>query len=199
VAAKRALRDAAKVRRARLAERASGAAEAALRHLEASGWLDGRSSVSAYWPMGDELDCRPILRALDKRGHICLLPAVLGRRRPLEFRHWRPGARLVAEGFGVQRPDDAAPKGRPDLLLVPLLAFDGDGWRLGYGGGYYDLTLAGLRADGGPRPLAVGFAFAGQEVDRVPHGTGDERLDAVLTEAGTRRFAPAPELGGRHA
>lgn len=195
IAAKRTLREAARARRQALAAAGAGAGAAALAHLLASGWLEGRARVSAYWPMGEEFDCRPILEALDRRGHACLLPTVAGRRRPLVFRRWRPGAPLLEEGFGVLRPDDTAPVERPDLLLVPLLAFDPDGYRLGYGGGYYDLSLRVLRTDGGPRPLAVGLAFAGQEVEAVPHGPGDERLDAMLSEAGTRRFAGAGERG----
>lgn len=189
--AKRELRRAARAARKRLVERVDRAALArsALRHLIESGWLEAGAAVSAFWPMAEEFDTRPILHGLHERGHVCLLPAVAARGQPLLFRRWRPDTVLVEEGFGVLTPDASAPAMRPDLLLVPLLAFDADGDRLGYGGGYYDRSLAALRADGAPRPRAIGLAFAAQEVPAVPHGPGDERLDGIVTEAGTRAFA----------
>lgn len=140
------------------------------------------TAVSAYWPMGSELDTRPLLHRLDADGQVCLLPVVVGRGRPLLFRRWRPRTRLVQAGFGVLTPGPEAAEGVPGLVLCPLLAFDRRGYRLGYGGGYYDRTLRSLR-EAGP-VTAIGIGFAAQEVPAVPTGPGDQRLDGILTEAG---------------
>ena len=139
--------------------------------------------VSAFWPMGDEIDVRPILAALHARGLAIALPVTAGRGAPLVFRRWRPGDALVDGGFGTSVPSATAEVVVPRTLFVPLLAFDRAGWRLGYGGGYYDRTLATLRA-GGP-VCAIGVAYAAQEVPDVPHGADDQRLDAIVTERET--------------
>lgn len=144
-------------------------------------------AVSAFWPLADEFDTRPLLAALHERGHACLLPTVVARRAPLIFRQWTPQSRLTPGSFGVLEPAADAPEHRPALLLVPLLAFDAHGFRLGYGGGYYDRTLAALRA-GEPRATAVGLAFSAQEVDEVPRDASDEPLDCLLSETGLKRF-----------
>jgi 5-formyltetrahydrofolate cyclo-ligase len=108
-----------------------------------------------------------------------------GKTRPLQFRRWSPGDPLRTVQWGIREPAEAAPVVEPDVLLVPLLAFDRGGHRLGYGGGYYDRTLRALRSR---RPVtAVGLAFAEQEVDAVPHLDYDERLDWVLTPLGAIR------------
>jgi 5-formyltetrahydrofolate cyclo-ligase len=113
-------------------------------------------------------------------GHACSLPEVAGPDKALVFRAWKPGDRLLTGRLGEPKPDSAAPELFPDVLLVPLLSFDRDGFRLGYGGGHYDRTLAALRnADG---ILAVGLAYAAQEVDTVPRDGHDARLDWVVTE-----------------
>jgi len=184
-ARKAALRREAKARRAVAARAATGDApgEAVCRRvLDAIPIADG-AVVSAYWPMDDELDPRPLMRALHARGCTIGLPVVVGRGHALRFRRWRPGDVLHAGGFGTQVPGDACPEVRPRVLLVPLLAFDRAGYRLGYGGGFYDRTLAGLRAAG---PLtAVGLAYGGQEVPQVPRDATDQRLDWIVTEAET--------------
>lgn len=155
------------------------------RFLEAVAIPPG-ATVSGYWPMRSELDPRSLMSALSARGHSVCLPVVAGKDRPLIFRAWRPGDTLVAGGFGTQVPPaNQMGAGQneivPRLLLVPLLAFDRAGYRLGYGGGFYDRTLAALRAVG---PVsAVGLAFAAQEVDRVPHDATDACLDWIVTEA----------------
>jgi 5-formyltetrahydrofolate cyclo-ligase len=133
--------------------------------------------VSGFWPMPGEIDIRPLLVALHDRGHPVLLPETPPRGRPLIFRHWHPGAPMLRERFGTLRPEGAP--GTPEVLFVPLLAFDRAGRRLGYGGGYYDRTLALL-----PRARAIGCAFAAQELDAVPAGAHDVRLHAVATERG---------------
>ncbi len=142
--------------------------------------------VSFYWPIRSELDPRPLARRLLAAGHDLCLPVVEARGAPLRFRRWRPETELTRGNFGVPVPGDGAAEVEPEVLLVPLLAYDPAGYRLGYGGGFYDRTLRRLRARGAR--LAVGIAFSAQRVARVPRGPGDERLDAVVTEAGVERF-----------
>lgn len=131
--------------------------------------------VSGFWPLDNEIDIRPLLLALHARGHPIVLPVTPKRGLPLSFRLWRPGDTMVAERFGTMRP--IGEERSPTFLLVPLLAFDRRGGRLGYGAGYYDRTLSLLS----PR-FALGCAFAAQEVPKVPMGPNDVRLDAVATE-----------------
>jgi 5-formyltetrahydrofolate cyclo-ligase len=133
--------------------------------------------VAGFWPMQGEIDIRPLLQALHERGHEIVLPRTLGRGQPLAFRLWHPGMEMRREKFGTWCPT-GEPR-VPDLLFVPLLAFDRAGRRLGYGGGFYDRTLAGL-----PGATAIGCAFAAQEVDVVPASDYDARLDVVATECG---------------
>ena len=186
--AKRALRGDCEARR-RQASAAAGptAGEAAAGHFFSAIELSAGRVVSGYWPMRHEFDVVPLLTALHARGHRCALPVVVGRGRPLEFRAWSPGAALVEAGFGTRAPPDDAERATPDVLLVPLLAFDDAGYRLGYGGGFYDLTLAALRAAGG-QPLAVGCAFAAQRLDALPFDATDQRLDWVVTERRAMAF-----------
>lgn len=183
---KKDLRGAAKRRRAEIADNlpngAAGAAEAVCARVLDTIALPRRCAVSAYWPMGSELDPRPLIRRLSECGHPIGLPVVVAKGRPLVFRAWRPGEVLEPAGFGTQVPCPRRPEIRPRVLLVPMLAFDRAGYRLGYGGGFYDRTLAGLRAGGDA--LAVGLAYAAQEVDALPHDGNDERLDWIVTEAG---------------
>jgi 5-formyltetrahydrofolate cyclo-ligase len=136
--------------------------------------------VAAYWPLPGELDPRPALERLAARGHRLALPRMQGKTLPLAFHAWDWGQALVRGGFAVMQPDQAAPTAIPDVVLVPLLAFDRRGHRLGYGRGYYDRTLRAVRAEGAR--VAIGLAFALQEVEAVPSGPLDEPLDAVLTE-----------------
>ena len=189
--AKAELRTRARARRKELATTA-GAAGALLRHLE-SDPPPARSAVAAYVAMGDEIDPTPLVAALLARGHIILLPRLDGRDRPLALHRWRPGEPLVAGQFGLEEPTPEAPRMDPDVLFVPLLAFDRRGHRLGYGAGYYDRTLRALRARRTIR--AIGLAFAGQEVAEVPVHQDDEPLDAVLTEAGWIRPGGARGTG----
>lgn len=136
------------------------------------------ATVSGFWPMGPEIDIRPLLLALHERGHALCLPVTPKRGNPLLFRRWRPGDELVRGPMGTRQPAPDAEPLTPDFLLVPLLAFDRAGRRLGYGGGYYDRTLAVL-----PGATALGCAYAAQELDEVPVGAEDQRLAAIATEA----------------
>ena len=141
--------------------------------------------VSGYYPIRDELDPLPLLARLAEQGCEICLPVMLHEEPKLMFRAWRPGAPLEARQFGVPEPLDEAPRRVPDIVLVPMLAFDAAGNRLGYGAGFYDRTLAELRAAGAVR--AIGLAFDAQEVAAVPHDAYDQRLDGVLTPSGLRR------------
>ena len=154
---------------------ALGAALAA--HVVADLPLPHGAAISGFWPIGREIDIRPLLLALQERGHPILLPETPKRGNPLIFRHWHPGAAMIAERFGTFRPD--GPIGLPEVLFVPLLAFDRTGRRLGYGGGFYDRTLPTL-----PGARAIGCAYAAQEMDEVPADAYDARLDAIATECG---------------
>ena len=144
--------------------------------------------VSAFWAMPGELDLRPLLEALHARGCVCALPVVVARHAPLEFRSWEPGVELVTSRFGIAEPGPERPVVRPQHSLVPLLAFDDDGYRLGYGGGFYDRTLAALRSDGAGPFLAIGAALIAQHHAPLPREPFDARLDALVTEAGILRF-----------
>lgn len=150
------------------------------------------ATVAGYWPLAGELDPRPGLHRLHDRGHALALPRLDGRREPLQFLAWQPGDELVRGIFDLFEPDPSRPLRVPDVVLAPLLAFDRRGGRLGYGMGYYDRTLAHLRAQG-RRPLAIGVAFAAQEVEEVPMGPADIALDGVITEQALHRCAePGP-------
>ncbi|MBV9785645.1 MAG: 5-formyltetrahydrofolate cyclo-ligase [Acidisphaera sp.] len=133
--------------------------------------------VAGFWPLPGEIDLRPLLQALHDHGHVVTLPVTPPRGRPLEFRRWVPGAALASGRFGTLHPEGETVQ--PDWLLVPLLAFDRAGRRLGYGAGYYDRTLAAL-----PGAFALGCGYAAQELDEVPVAPYDVRLSAVATEHG---------------
>jgi len=130
-----------------------------------------------------------LFNKLISEGHPACLPVIQGRGLPLLFRAWKPGDTLDTGVWGIQEPQPSAPALDPDVLLVPLLAFDARGYRLGYGGGFYDRTLAGLRLR--KHVVAVGLAFDEQRVDDVPHTAYDQRLDWVLTPSG-----PIPTQAG---
>ncbi len=123
---------------------------------------------------------------MDSLQPVCL-PVVLGDEQPLDMRLWEQGAPLYPSGFGTLAPSEIAPRVEPDIVVMPLLGFDAKGTRLGYGGGYYDRTLAAMKK----RPLLVGYAFAAQELPSIPREPHDRPLDLIVTEAGVRRFAPA--------
>ncbi len=188
---KRRLRVELKARRARVAPAdAAAAARAVSERLLREAPVSGGAPVAGYWPMGHELDIRPALEALHGRGHALGLPVVPGRDRPLVFRAWQPGDVLVSGGFGTSVPHPDQREVSPGVLLVPLLGFDRRGHRLGYGGGFYDRTIAALRARGS-NVVAIGVAFAAQEVDALPVEAFDERLDAIVTERALLAFAGA--------
>jgi 5-formyltetrahydrofolate cyclo-ligase len=139
--------------------------------------------VSGFMPLKSEINPLPLMRKLADAGASLALPAVAGRGKPLIMRSWQWGEPLAAGVWGIREPMPKAPEVEPDILLVPLLAFDRSGHRIGYGAGYYDLTIAQLRAK--KQITAVGLAFAAQELSRVPTTPFDAPLDLVLTEKDT--------------
>lgn len=185
---KKDLRQRVKARR-KDAWTAGAGAEVSAQALRGVGLFSRASSaiVAGYWPMGDELDLRPLLQALHTRGFALALPVMVGLARPLIFRRWQPGDPLCAAEFGTREPTADKAVCCPDVLLVPLLAFDSQGGRLGYGGGFYDRTLAQFRTEGG-RVCALGVALSAQEVSAVVCGPHDQPLDGIITEQGVRFF-----------
>lgn len=147
--------------------------DAVLARLPASACLAG------YAVAGSELDPQPLIDAARAAGHRLCLPVTLGDATPLGFRDWRSGAALAPDHVGMQAPLPDAMALVPDCVLVPLLAFDAHGGRLGRGGGYYDRTLADLRANGAV--LAIGVAHDAQEVDKCPMAPHDQSLDLIVT------------------
>ena len=144
-------------------------------------WPQG-GIVSGFWPFGSEINIVPLLEMLAGQGLRICLPVVVAMGKPLVFRAWQPGDDLVPGKWNIPVPADTQPEMTPDVLLVPLLAFDRQGYRLGYGGGFYDRTLEKLRAHGPVK--AIGVAYRAQQVDAVEHDSLDQPLDGVLTEQG---------------
>ena len=189
--AKNALREYAGARR-RFAHRMTGpgAGVRAADHFLANVPVVPGAIVSGYWPIREEFDVMPILRRMASAGYICALPYIDKKRHVLVFRAWRPGVAMIRGPFQIPEPTAEAAIVRPTILLTPLLAYDSAGFRLGYGGGYYDGALACLRAAGSP-VMAIGMAFAEQMVEHVPHGDMDEKLDWIVTERGAMPFGAA--------
>lgn len=165
---------------------ASGAsARIASANMRLTRWLEARLTgefgqvvLSGYMPMRSEMDPIPAMTA--HPGPVCV-PVIVAKAQPLEFHRWTPEAEMIEGQFKARIPVAREPL-TPQVLIVPLLAFDRAGFRLGYGGGFYDRTLQGLRAGGSV--LAVGFAFDEQEVAHIPHDATDQPLDAIVSPSG---------------
>jgi 5-formyltetrahydrofolate cyclo-ligase len=178
------------LRREALARRAAVAPEARVafsRRLATEGLRLARlwrpRAVSAFHPLRDEPDTLQLLSALAAEGFATALPVVVGRESPLTFRLWRPGDPTRSGAMSIAEPLEEAPAVDPDLLFVPLACFDRRGHRIGYGAGYYDRTLAGLRAI---KPIhAVGVAYGVCEVAAAPYEAHDQSLDAIVTDQET--------------
>lgn len=170
---------------ARFGDTASSAACAALGQFLVArfGLAQQMPALAGYMPMRSEIDPRPAMLA--HPGPVCV-PVIAALHSPLLFHRWAPDMAMVPGRFGADVPAKPDPI-VPQVLIVPLLAFDACGYRLGYGGGFYDRTLARLRAAG--PVLAIGFAFAAQEQPSVPIEPTDERLDVIVTEKGILQFA----------
>jgi 5-formyltetrahydrofolate cyclo-ligase len=139
--------------------------------------------ISAFHSFDTEISTFELFDKLVADGWIAALPVVIAKNTPLVFRQWAPGDALVLGRWNIKVPPEEAPEVLPDVLLVPLLAFDRKGFRLGYGGGFYDRTLEKLRLL--KKVTAIGIAYAGQEVDAVPYEEFDQRLDWIMTEKET--------------
>ncbi len=184
---KAVLRRSAALHRAELFERDKGqAAKSLLQFVDDLTPEEPGCVVSGYVAIGSEIDAMGLLERFFERGFTIGLPLVTAAETPLTFLTYQPGDHLVKGDFEVFTPEHDVAKVTPSLLLVPLLAFDRRGYRLGYGGGFYDRTLAQLRQRGAIK--AIGLAFGGQEVDAVPHGQFDQPLDGVLCESGLIEF-----------
>jgi len=180
--AKAAARKAALERR-RAAHDPQRSARAAARLLEELRPHAG-AVIAGYMPIRTEVSPLPAMAAMAQLSRICV-PVIQGGGLPLVFREWRPGCAMTDGPFGARVPD-AGDLLEPDVLIVPLLAFDRQGARLGYGGGFYDRTLEALRAR---RPvLAIGFAYAAQEAGTLPTEPTDQPLDMIVTEEAVLRF-----------
>jgi len=143
--------------------------------------------IAGYMPIGSELDPQSLMRRLSARGTVLCLPDVATPAAPLVFRRWDIGEELQSGAYGIQVPGHTAEPVSPDLLLVPMLAFDRRGHRLGYGGGFYDRTIAELRVH--KQIVTVGLAFSGQVRDDLPVDAHDMRLDWIVTESAALRVA----------
>lgn len=148
--------------------------------------IEPGQTVSGFWPMRSEADIRPLMYALRQRGAQLALPAILDKTT-IVFRELVRGAQMIDMGFGTVGPGPEAAVLVPELMLVPLAAFDGRGHRIGYGAGYYDRAIARL-VERGLKPKLVGIAFDCQHVEAVPDEAHDVALDAILTESGLRAF-----------
>ncbi len=185
--AKKALRARVKAWRAALSAevRALAAVSVARQGLDFLQPKPKGDTVSGFAPLADEFRAWPLLRRLHVEGYRLALPAMQGKGNPLVFRAWTPGDAMDSGVWGIAEPKADKAALEPDILIAPLLAFDRCGWRLGYGGGFYDRTLKELRAR--KAVVAVGLAHDEQEVDAVPHLDYDQRLDWVLTPSGPIR------------
>lgn len=180
---KATLRRDAKVRRAQaFAAHGAEAGHALARHGLGFAGLAPKTIVSAFMAFRDEIDPAPLLLRLHNDGYGVALPVIVAKAKPLEFRSWVPGEPLLPKQWGILEPPESAGVVVPDVVLVPLLAFDARGYRVGYGGGFYDRSLAEIRAH---KPVtAIGLAFDEQWVDAVPIDDYDQPLDWVLTPSG---------------
>jgi 5-formyltetrahydrofolate cyclo-ligase len=184
---KKALRDRCLRRRSMIDDdtRDSAAETVASRGLS---WLDsGRpQAIGGYMAIRNELDITQMMETLDDLGHGIGLPVVVAKHQPMIFRAWDGNHDLPKTTFGVPTPTAEQVELEPDILLVPLLAFDADGYRLGYGGGFYDRTIAKLRQT--KQVIAIGVAFDEQEIPRLPREPHDIPMDWILTQSGPRKI-----------
>jgi 5-formyltetrahydrofolate cyclo-ligase len=174
------LRTAALSRRDALSDKQRDAAALALAKRGLPVAIGTGMIVSGYFPIRNEIDPTPLMQKLAVQGARLALPCVNARGQSLTFRAWSPGDRLILGSLGIPEPSPAAAEVIPDIMLVPLAAFDRSGHRVGYGAGHYDHTFAHLRK--AKAVIGVGLAFAAQEIESVPALAHDVALDYVLTE-----------------
>ncbi len=152
------------------------------RHLRSLLMRETPRTLSFYWPFRGEFDARRLIGDLLAQGWRVALPVVIEKKRPLQFRLWTPGAAMEDGVWNIPVPRDGAAV-TPELVLAPLVGFDEQRYRLGYGGGYFDRTLAVLD----PRPLAIGIGFEFSRLETIYPQAFDQRFDIIVTEAGIRR------------
>lgn len=181
---KRALRNEALARRDALSANYRQSAAETIANFPFPAKVPKGAIVSGFFPMKTELNLIPLMRALEAKGAQIALPRIVGRGNPLSMRAWKFGDPLVPGQWGIREPAPDAKEVAPDILLVPFAAFDRRGYRIGYGAGYYDMTIAGLKAK--KKVITVGFGFSAQEIGECPVEPHDQKLDYVMTEAGLR-------------
>lgn len=183
---KKELRERAKaVRSVAFARHGAAAGERLATHGVSFARPPDGAAFTGFLAIGEEIDPMPLMRRLWAAGHAVGLPVMVGKARPLVFRQWREGEPLGEVQWGIREPLAGAAVIMPDVVLVPLLAFDARGYRLGYGGGFYDRSIAEIRA---AKPvITIGLAYDELEVDAVAHDAYDQRLDWVLTPSGPRK------------
>lgn len=148
-------------------------------HIEQGFPLLAAMVIGFCWPYKGEYDARFVVKRFRDRGAMSALPAVIAKKTALEFRHWRPGFPMTAGVYGIPVPE-ASDVGIPDALIVPMIAFDDEGYRLGYGGGYFDITLASIC----PQPIAIGVCYDALRLQTLHPQPHDIRMDFVVTESG---------------
>lgn len=182
---KAAMRSAASQRRAELAAAMPDVGQALAAHVDAVLKLCEGGIIAGYLPIRSELSPLPLMRALVDAGASTAMPLTPPPGNPLVFCRWAPGDPLVDGPYGTRQPPDDGDPVSPRLILAPMLAFDDAARRLGYGGGFYDRTLAAIRAEG-RQVTVIGIAYDEQQTERVPTGPHDMKLDGALTPAGLR-------------
>lgn len=164
------------------------ASQAIVTHFLNGITLPDKACISGFWPIRSEIDPRPLMQVLEARGMALCVPAILDAQT-IEFRAMSFGEPLVETGFGTMGPPAGAPVVDPDIMLIPLAAFDRSGNRIGYGAGYYDRAIAALHRKN-KHPMLIGVAFDAQGVDHIAHEPHDVALNYVLTETGLIAASP---------
>jgi 5-formyltetrahydrofolate cyclo-ligase len=185
---KRKLREAMLAKRRSLPHPAMAqAGESVARHFADHPILAFAPSFAGYVAIRGELDVKPVFAMMERFDKQTALPRMT-EQKTLQFRAWKLGETLIRHALGVEEPAATAPAIMPEIILVPLVAFDGEGYRLGYGGGFYDRTMEAMRRFETP-PTFIGVAYSMQEIDQVPSDDHDQRLDGILTELGVSMFS----------
>lgn len=167
---------------------ARSAAESIANHFADHPYLTYAKSFAGYYPFRNELDVLSIFHHMQTFKKQMALPRIAPDGKTLTFKLWEPGVMLETDRYGIKTPKAECETIIPEVILVPLLAVDNQGYRLGYGGGYYDRTIAYLRATQDKAPLCIGVAYPLQEIESVPHQAHDEQLDGLLTPEGVSMF-----------
>jgi 5-formyltetrahydrofolate cyclo-ligase len=187
---KPSLRDTMQQKRAQLsAVQAARDAQAVARHFADHPILAFADSCAGYMAMRGEVDVLPIIAFMQRFDRPTALPRITAKDAALTFHRWQAGDALTLHAHGMKEPSAESEVIVPQIILVPLLAFDKAGHRLGYGGGYYDRTMAALRTEVEKPPLFIGVAYSWQEVPELPADAHDAKLDGILTELGVSMFA----------